>query len=867
VNKKILFRIVIVLLGIWGILLISIYFSSNKYEDHVLRLLQKQLDNHLSTEIHLPKQGIHFSLLRNFPNASLQLNNILIKSSPAINLNDFTYQAKDTLLFAEEVSLLFNLKSIVSKKYELKKIVISRAKLVVLNDRMGVNNYNVIKQSESAAKSDSVLIQLKHIQLSNVEVHYLDAGQELHFSALTNNTDLSGEFSDQNFSVQLKAALQNSNLIHEGKNYLKDTPAKFLMQITKSENIYNFDKGQVNIMGADLSVQGIFEPSRGHYKFIVQSKSAALNKISFPDLTQFLRNNKIQFEKGSMDLKATISDYTGHMGPSISCDFVIQKAGLKSLVKQIDIKNIFLQGGYEWNANGESSVKIDTFSMHSDKSEIYGFCSMRNLKKSSVIGRVSGILELQKIMLFESIARRIEIDGIIEGELILNGTVSREQDIWRTDLMNALKSGQLEIKNAFVRPLMNPLPAAYIDGIVRLKGLQNVWFENVSLHTGKSDLLITGSVTDLPLFSGNKSIFPVYRCTVSSEEFHVEDFILGHKQGNTDEKQMVQLPDSMIVVAQIQVSAFHFGKFSAGNCEGSLRYQPKTLTINDFSMESQQGKIFSEIVVSQKDNRLVTKCKANFQKVDLGDMFYAFSNFGQQVISAENLDGALSGTAFVQAEWDFHLKPILENLKLQSDIVIENGELIDYQPLLGLSNFIKVEELRHIKFDKLETSIQIDNELILLPETNINSSAISLIGSGQHDFENRYTYNMQVQLSDILWNKAKRKKPENTEFGYVIDDGLGKTTIPLVIKGKDKEFEVFYDKKKSGATFRTKVKEEKEEFKRLLKSDEDYVNEEQDIRLEWDNDSINSTQSKIEDHHQNQKEDEDQEFIIKWDDE
>jgi hypothetical protein len=128
---------------------------------------------------------------------------------------------------------------------------------------------------------------------------------------------------------------------------------------------------------------------------------------------------------------------------------------------------------------------------------------------------------------------------------------------------------------------------------------------------------------------------------------------------------------------------------------------------------------------------------------------------------------------------------------------------------------------------------------------------------------------MQVQLSDILWNKAKRKKAENTEFGYVVDDGLGKTTIPLVIKGEEKEFEVYYDKKKSGSTFRAKVMEEKEEFKRLLKSDkrEENAGEEQNIRLEWDDDSLNLIQSEMEDNNQDQQEDEKQEFIIEWEDE
>lgn len=857
------------LLGVWGILLAILYFSGNSYEDRAFILLQKQLDNHLSTEIQINKKGIHFSVLKNFPNASLRLNSILIKSSPNINLNEFDFQAKDTLLYAEEVSLLFNLKSLFSKKYELKKIVIANAKLNLLIDKSGSHNYKVFKSLETTEKDDSVKIELKHINLDNIIMNYIDAGQKLYVSTHTEKCDLFGTFSENNFSINLSASLQNLNISYKRKNYLDNTPAKLSLHITKSDNNYFFDKGSASLMGINLKLNGAYDVSNKYYQFVAHSKSALLNNISFPEWMQFLNKNNLLIEKGTLDINTTISGYSRQKGSTVISEFVIKKAGFKSKVKPINAKNIYLKGRYSLDNKGTTTIKLDTLSMYSDKSQISGTCSLQNLNHPVINGRIGGILELQKLMLFESIARRIELEGIIEGELIINGAISTKSEKWSTDLMNAFESGYLKISNANVKPLMNPLPQADVNGVIRLKGLNDVWLDGVSLRTGMSDLIIKGSVTNLPLFTGEKSEFPVYQCEVSSNEFHVEDFLIRDKKENVTGHHMVQLPDSMIVNAKIRINEFFFGKFSASLAEGNIHYQPKTLTINDFSMESQKGKIFSEMVISQYENRLTTKTTANFRQVDLGDVFYAFNNFGQKVISAENLDGSLTGTATVHADWDLYLKPILENLKLQSSFLIKDGELIEYQPLLGLSKFIEVEELKHIKFDQLETSIQIENEVVYLPETNINSSAISIIGSGQHDFENRYKYYMQVQLSDILWKKARSKKPENTEFGYVVDDGLGKTTIPLIIEGKDTEFEVFYDKKKGGSTFRAKVKEEKEEFKRLLRSDSknESPDEKQEIRLVWEEDTSKSIQNQTEVNHQHQSEDPDQEFIIEWEDE
>lgn len=845
------------------------YFSSNKHEEHALKILKNHLDNSLSAEIHIKKQGIHFSVLRNFPNVGLQLDEILIKSSTKVNLEDFSFDAKDTLLFAEEVSLLFNLKSLITKKYELKKVVISGAKLHLLADKSGNFNYKIVKPSEGEEKPDSMIIQLKSINLNDTEIYYIDARQQLHYSAFITSSELSGEFSKEDFNIQAKTQMKNSELSLKGKDYLDKVPAKLSLAIRKSEDLYYFEKGLANIFGVNLAIEGTYDKINKHYKFIAGSKSTSVSNISYPALEKFLRRSKLQIEKGSLDQTTNISGYAGNFGSSITTDFVIQKAGLKSKERSIQIKNIFLKGQYFHDNKGVNSIRIDTLLMYSDKSQIYGNCSITNLDHPFISGNINGILELKKLMIVKTIASRFVLDGTIQGQLIMKGKVSKEPELWRTSLMSAFKNGELEIENGFVRPILNSLPGAYIDGIIKLKGLSDVWLENVNLRTGDSDLIINGSVTDLPLFSGDRSIFPVYRCNVSSNEFHVEDFFIGGKQQNTEEKRIVQLPDSMVVFAEIKVGEFHFGKFSAANAKGTIHYQPKVLTINNFSLKSQKGEIFSEIQITQQKNRLKTKSSTNFQKVDLGDMFTAFNNFGQDVIHADNLDGLLTGTAEVEADWDFQLKSIQENLKVQSDFIIQNGELIDYQPLLGLSRFIEVEELNHIKFDKLETNIQIEDRVALISETNINSSAISLIFSGWHDFDNRYKYHIQVQLSDILWKKAKRRKPENTEFGYVVDDGLGKTTIPMVIVGKDKDFEVTYDKKKSSSDFRAKVKEEKDELKRLFESEdnEEKVKEEQNIRIQWEDDEVESEQSSPDDDGENNKEDEDQEFLIEWEDE
>ena len=71
---------------------------------------------------------------------------------------------------------------------------------------------------------------------------------------------------------------------------------------------------------------------------------------------------------------------------------------------------------------------------------------------------------------------------------------------------------------------------------------------------------------------------------------------------------------------------------------------------------------------------------------------------------------------------------------------------------------------------------------------------------------------MKILLSEILSNKFKRNRRNAPEFGAVQDDGLGRTSILLVIDPKGAR----YDMKAVGDRIRQDIKEEKENLRTIL---------------------------------------------------
>jgi hypothetical protein len=260
------------------------------------------------------------------------------------------------------------------------------------------------------------------------------------------------------------------------------------------------------------------------------------------------------------------------------------------------------------------------------------------------------------------------------------------------------------------------------------------------------------------------------------------------------------------------------------------------------------GKISGNgLVVQDIDKNFIIKTQLELYGIDIHNMFNTFNNFSQNIITSNNLNGKLKGTLYISSQWDN--KFILDKNKLlaDGDINIDDGQLIDFAYVKGLSRFISMDELKTINFKTLKNRISVKDNKVNIPQMDIYSSAFNIKASGVHSFDNHYTYKVKLLLSDILWGKAKKHKKENEEFGIVEDDGLGRTTIPLAIVGYNSDYKISYDTKEAFNMFKTTLSNQKGELKHALNKEfgwydkdstikNNNVSKKQQIKVSWDDD-------------------------------
>ena len=867
IRGKVIRKTIVLLLVIWIVLLAVLYLTSGKYRDHGIEILRNQLSKNLLTEIQIHKDDIQFSLFKNFPNAAITLKDIYVRSADGADYTQFRYAGKDTLLFAGRVDLILDLWSLMTKKYVLKRINIERGVVNLLTDSKGDVNYNVwLKPLDNDTTHTLVEYDIGKIEMKQMKVNYLDNKLSLYYSGVIDKMEASGNFSNEDFRFKTKVQTQGNKIKWEKHKISHPGKASLVLDIKKEGTGYALKDGLLTAFGIPVQVSGSFDEKDKSYHLKCKLDHVPLQKLDESFIRLHAKDLKFYPQRGEVFLEAELSG-NARSENKIEAQFSMHQSvflnremGIK--LEGFNAKGSFTNGKYRNKIS--SLVQFDTLYFKSGKSRLSMSGSAANLDAPVIRGLVIGTVELDKLMVMKEISDKYVLDGIADADFRFDGKLSSIQNIGPKDLKAVKMQGVVKLEDAYIEQKGKTFPEVTLNGLIRLKNLMEIDLEGLDLKTGKSQLRVNGSVDNLPQFSSDKSVFPIFRGKIHSVQFHVEDFLI-ENEDERDIEHRFEFPDSVYLSGSFILDKFYFDNFYATHVTGDFQYRPKILHLNGFNMYSQGGRIESYQVIEQKGDRIYTNSKAEFIKIDISDLFYAFNEFNLDVITHTNIDGILTGTAEVKVAWDLALNPVFDEIVGHSDISIADGELNDYEPMMGLSKFIKIDELRHIKFDRMLMNIDIREKNLHIAQTNIRSSIFTIAGSGDHRFDNTYTYRIQIQLADVLWRKAKNRKPQNTEFGYIVDDGLGRNTIPLMITGKDTLYTVVYDKKTARSNLRDKLSKERDEWINFLRKDKKKEKEEEEgMKFEWNDEGAETIESQ-QTPSETQIREEDDEFIIEWD--
>ena len=157
-------------------------------------------------------------------------------------------------------------------------------------------------------------------------------------------------------------------------------------------------------------------------------------------------------------------------------------------------------------------------------------------------------------------------------------------------------------------------------------------------------------------------------------------------------KNTFELPKNINANVSAIIKDASFNKFHMSDFSAQLPHQG-VLKVNKIKLNSMSGEITGEMrFLNQPSSdklRMISTAKLN--QINVRQLFYAFENFGQTTMRHKHLRGKTSSEIYIRSEWDLFLNPITDQLYAFMDIQINDGELIDFEPMLLMSDYISVE--------------------------------------------------------------------------------------------------------------------------------------------------------------------------------
>jgi len=857
-------------LGMFILLFISglvTYF----YKDEVSLYLVEELNDHISAEIDVEK--VRFSVLKKFPKASVELENV-VAYSPQGYFPKIQQFNTDTLFSAQSIFVQFNLADLLNKEYNITDIHFNRGVIRLFVDHLGETNYIFWKQKTGDNKSD-FRMDLKGVKITNSDLLYCNNITKTTLKSTIDNLDFEGNFSNQNFLMKIRSEMFVHQLNVEKIDYLKNKNVKVDLKLNIIDKVNQIEEGLLTIEDLEFNVAGEFENvDNKQIDLSVKGQRLPLKSVMDNLPPAVVKDfSSIQGQTGNVSVTMNISGGNINIShPEIQADFLVEKARIFDQKREVSIKDLFVKGNY---SNGAKRSPVSTvisfknFSASIENSRFNGEFKLTNLYDPVVNVNLFTELNLEDINTYFQADTIALLNGYAEANMSYNGKYAQLKNLHFADLFTPDYWVDLTLSNVAFQFKGSPVKLESIHGNIELN--RNLKADNLSFKIKGNDFLINGYISQLFDYFQHQKLFNI-KASVVSNHINLNQLSLLFKEDKKlNTEPVYRLPEKIAMSLKLDIKDFEVGKFSAKDIQGDLNYKPRMISLHELSFSAMDGYIKSGGVITQMyNNKFLVRMQSRLNKINIHSLFYSFNNFGQDFISNKNLKGNLTGEVFFSSEWNDRLAIDKSTIHSENNITITDGELIDFEPMLGLSKFIDVRELQHIKFSTLKNQITINNNKVYIPQMDIESSAIDIAASGIHGFNNNFTYRLKVLLSDVLSGRLKRSVKRHSEHENIQDDGLGQTSLFLLIEGNPDDYKVKYDRKAAREELKHNIQREKSELKKIFSEEygwgegdssiqdknSDQTNE--NFKIEWEEGKIDSTkQRKI-------NKDTEQKFVIEW---
>ncbi len=784
-----------------AILILILFIAPFLFQDQIEQSIKKSINKNVNAQVEW--SALNLSLLSNFPNAKVGLENISV-------INNKPFEG-DTLFYAQNFELKMGLFEIFdTSNLKVDGISINKAVVNIKTNKEGVANYDIQKASDSktsestnnSKSGEAFSLELSAYDISDSKIIYQDA-DAMKLTLDQFNHSGQGDFSKNTFVLSTKTDSKVS-FVYDSTAYL-------------SQNIIKLD--------ADVAMD------LDQMRFTFKDNNALVNQLplKFDGFVQVNDNNQeldINFTTPNSDFKNLLAlipeKYAGNLDgmstqgefnldgrlygviddthiPKMAITLNSQNAEFqyKDLPKKVENINIDLKLLNESGLVEDTSIDINTIDFKIDQDRFSGSANFKDLTENMKVDLAAkGKINLSNLSQAYPIDAKLDLNGILNADFETHFDMN---SIEKEQYQNVKSKGQLQLSNFKYasEELANPFEIQTAS--VNFKG-GNAELSQFKMKTGQTDLQAQGQLKNLMgyLFS-DEDLKGQFKA--SSNTFNVNDFMTAsteedtkspnskNKKPNENEKaeeESIKIPSQLDLSLDFTANEVVYDNYNLKNAKGQMTIKDQKASLNKIQADLFGGQVFVDGNVSTKSKTPTFGMKLKLQNIDIASSMQEVEMLKGFAPILKSLVGKITTDFDFTGDMTQGLSPILSTLNGNGLANIIQAKVEpNKMPLTNtLNSKLNVVDLNKLNLKDVVTTFKFQNGAVNVNPVKFKVDDIEVNLQGSHSLNNVMDYTANLKLPAKYFGDeigSQLAKLSNTEMNNM------KVDLPINISGNLKQ--------------------------------------------------------------------------------
>lgn len=776
-----------------GILLLFLFLTPFIFKGQIKDLVLKTINENLNAQVAFT--DIDLSLIRNFPDATLSIDDLLI-------VNNAPFEG-DTLAFGDEIVLEMSVMELFKGSDEPKKvdaIAIHRTLLNLKLDSIGNANWDIaVKKdapiTDTTQAGTGFQFDVQHYEINDSQVNYIDQGSGLELHVLDLDHEGTGDFSASTSTLETTSNALVS-LAMDGTEYLDKNKvslqADFEMDLENMK--YTFLENEATINQLPLTFDGFVQVHEDYNEVDISFRTPSSSFKNFLAVIpeEYSKNIENVETSGDFVVEGVIEgriDET-HI-PKMDISIASENASFKypDLPKKVQDITILAEVRNETGIAEDTYVNINNLNFRIDEDVFNAKGKLRNLTENMLVDlAVKGTINLASLEQAYPLDLEQDLNGIVTADVTTSfdmNSVEKEQ------YQNIRSNGTAVIRDFRYSSPEIPNEVVMQTATINMQS-ENIELQNLQAKTGQTDLNISGNIQNLMgfLFTDQKL---KGQFNVTSDTFAVNDFMIADTEPEAEAEkteteqqtapaatagEAVKIPSFLDALLTFSADRVLYDNLTLTDTKGSVRIVDETASLNNITSNLFDGSIALNGKVSTKGAVPDFNMDLNLNAIDIAQSFNGLELLRNLAPIVEALQGKLTTDLKLQGNLNDDLTPQLQTLAGNAFAQVLGAEVDpEKTPLLAkLDEGLAFINLDNLNLNDLQTYLTFNNGRVEVKPFDFTVKGIQVTAGGSHGFDMSMDYDLTLDIPAQMLGSSL-----SGVLSKLTSQELANTTVPLPV--------------------------------------------------------------------------------------